>query len=187
MRNMKADALLYAVNIAPQEGVFVEIGCIREDHEVPTDGYSTVYLARYCQQHGIVFESYDINAENVAMANDVLEREGLSRRVFVNDGVKALKLHHHEPISFLYLDSHRDPTFSMLQYNAAWLAPGSVVAIDDAHAYDDFKFGKATDLKTIFDDDGINYKILPTEQGFKMLIAKIPRGKKQHTLLSLKE
>jgi len=182
--NFKAKALEMAMQTAPNQDatatvIFVEIGCIREDHEVPSDGYSTVHMARYCAERGIYFRSVDANEDNVKIARAVLRREISSdpdtdELVKLYDGEKWLKAC--SPISFLYLDSHRDPEYSLNQFCAAKLVPGAVVAIDDAHSYDGWEYGKATDLIKLFDAEGIKWKIVPTHPQFKMVIARILDG-----------
>ena len=177
MINFKAKALEMAMQMAPQTGLFVEIGCIREDHEVPSDGYSTVHMARYCIERGIHFLSVDHNEGNVSIARSVLARElGVDGEIFVlrDDGQSFLK--QYENISFLYLDSHRDPEYSLNQFLVAKLVPGAVVAIDDAHPYDGWEHGKATDLIKLFDAEEIKWKIVPTHPQFKMVIARIVDG-----------
>jgi hypothetical protein len=87
------------------------------------------------------------------------------------------------PISFLYLDSHRDPQYSYDQYIEAALAPGAVIAIDDAQPYDGYPLGKATLLVELFKKEGIACRLVPTEPGFGMVIAKFPNGK-EHGALS---
>lgn len=180
MRNQKAHTLLYACQIAPKGGALVEIGCIREEHEVPTDGYSTVYLARQAEEEGHPFYSVDLFHENIDKARRVLNREGLEKAELVCcDGKAFLEqwdVEERGRISLLYLDSHREPRYSHDQFIAVRdkLAPGAVVAIDDAHEYDGHAYGKATDLVKFFEEEDWSYKILPTELGFKMVVAIIP-------------
>lgn len=176
MINFKAKALEMAMQRAPQTGLFVEIGCIREDHEVPSDGYSTVHIARYCRDNDLQFWSVDSNDDNITKACEAICREDLSDHVTLShkDGASFLKSC--DPISFLYLDSHRDPEFSLNQFLVAKLVPGAVVAIDDAHQYDGYEYGKATDLILLFDAEHIEWKIIPTHPQFKMVIAKVSEG-----------
>ncbi len=183
MINFKAKALEMAMQQAPHQDttttIFVEIGCIREDHEVPSDGYSTVHIARYCVERGIYFRSVDSNEDNVKIARAVLRREisadpDTDKLVKQYDGEKWLKAC--SPISFLYLDSHREPEFSLNQFLAAKLVSGAIVAIDDAHPYDGHEYGKATDLIPLFDAENIKWKIIPTHPQFKMVIARVSEG-----------
>jgi len=174
---MKAKVLLGAAREAPQEGLFLEIGCIREDHEVPQDGWSTIHLARYCAYRDIQFISVDCVEENVSMANLILDKEGLGPCVVHNDGEKEVASH--GPISFLYLDSHRIPRYSTDQWLAAELVPGAMVVIDDAHEYDGLPYGKATELVEIFAEAGTHFKVWHTEPGFRMCVAKFPDGKQR--------
>lgn len=179
MQNKKARVLLEALGLAP-DGLIVEIGCVRQDHEVPEDGYSTVYLARYAREKGCSFKSFDNEQQTVYLANRLLNQEGFLPLVECIDGVDALT-QETEPIVFLYLDSHRDPQFSMDQYLAAELAPGAIVAIDDTHAYEQWEYGKATNLIALAVARELPFDIVPTfsNQQYQtaMTIIQIPDGK----------
>lgn len=163
MNNKKSQLLIEGLNKAPKEGLIVEIGCIREDHEVVEDGYSTYYIAKWCQENNRTFISCDIEEPTVHIANSVLERENLPRCVLLSDGKRLLK-ELEQPIAFLFLDSHRHPAFSLDQYKEALLLPQSVVIIDDAQAIDGFPFGKAQFIKDFFDYHKIQYKIIETHR-----------------------
>jgi predicted O-methyltransferase YrrM len=177
MRNRKAEILLNALEQAP-EGLIVEVGCIREEIEVPTDGYSTYHLAKAAKEKGRKFLSFDIEPKNVEIGNRVLKNAGLhSEESFVQQADGKIMLPTLGPISFLYLDSHRLPIVSAAQYIVVELAPNAVIAIDDAHEFDEYKYGKATILIDIFEKFNIKYEIFDTEPGFKMVIAYFPDGK----------
>jgi predicted O-methyltransferase YrrM len=180
MRNLKANVLMFAAQQAPPGGTAVEIGCIRESIEVPQDGFSTVYLAIHCEEHNVPFYSVDIFYENIDKARSALDSNKLYKAELIccdgKDFLQQWNIYDRGLISFLYLDSHRDPQYSLDQFLAARdkLAPDAIVAIDDAHVYDGFDYGKATYLIDLFKKENIKYKILSTEPGFKMVIAKIP-------------
>lgn len=179
MRNEKAKTLLAAAQMAPDTGDAFEIGCIREDHEVPTDGYSTVHLARFFQGRDRFFFSIDTNMENVEMANDVLRREKLKSCVVRGDGKDFLEcLGDSTQIAFLFLDSHRDPQYTLDQFLVARkrLLPGAMVCVDDAHSYDSWDLGKATYLAEYLDQAEIPYEIRPTETGFAMMVFRVPEN-----------
>jgi predicted O-methyltransferase YrrM len=179
MENKKAELLLTKLNEAPP-GLCVEIGCIREDHEVLEDGYSTYYLARHCKTYDRIFVSYDIEQKCVDIANDMLERYMLNPIVKKADGKIALK--QSGPIAFLFLDSHRHPSFSLEQYREAELVPGAILIVDDAQPIDDHEFGKAQFIKEIFDHNNIPYEIVDTANNknyqWRSLVAVIKNGKK---------
>lgn len=182
MRNRKAEVLLDALSKA-QNGLWIEIGCIREDKEVPTDGFSTYYLAKMANIRNCLFRSYDTNHENVEMAKRALEKHHLlniNAQVYRMDGETALKYRaaEKEEISFLYLDSHRLPIYSAAQYLAAPLAEGAVVVIDDCHSFDGFEYGKGNILVSLFEKHDIEWEIFDTEPGFRMIVAYLPNGKK---------
>jgi len=174
MQNKKAEVLLWTTNKAPN-GLWVEIGGIRESKEVPQDGYSTYYLAKEAERRQCDFITIDKDLECSKIALKLLNLNNLPGKVINGDGkIEVAKL---PPISFLYLDSHRLPIFSAEQYIAAELVPGAVIAIDDCHEFDGFKFGKGTNLVSIFEHQNITWSIADTEPGFKMIVAYFPEGK----------
>lgn len=183
MKNLKADKLIHCAKDAikdKENPLIVEIGCIREEKEVPTDGFSTYYLAKLAHDNNGVFKSYDIESDNVEMGNKVLQNAGFNYKVEQGNGKDILPTL--GPISFLYLDSHRLPAISAEQYLMAELQPKAWIAIDDAHSFDSFQYGKATDLVAIFNKYNIHYTIEDTEPGFKMVFAYFPDGKSVHSL-----
>ena len=58
--NRKAERLLLALECAPP-GRVVEIGCIREEAESLSEGYSTFYLCRRCLELNLDFRSFAIH------------------------------------------------------------------------------------------------------------------------------
>lgn len=188
VENLKAKTLLKALNKAPPTGLIIECGCIRELEEQIEDGFSTVYLAQYAKDNGRDFSSFDISIDNVLKAKNTLKKRGLFPSVYCKDGTKAIKYISNnpfsKPISFLYLDSHRHPSFSLEQYMMAKLIPGSIVCIDDAFEYDGFQYGKATFLKQLFEKQNIEHSLEPTfsnnvYQNY-MLVAIIKNGKESN-------
>lgn len=177
MINRKAETLLEATRKAPT-GLWIEIGCIRENHEVPTDGFSTIYLAREAISRGCAFISIDKDPNIALMANKTLIAHRLPAFVRAVDGKEFLQ-GIDDPISFLYFDSHRLPIFTTEQYIESHLASGAVIAVDDCHSFDNNKYGKGTHLVDIFEKQKIQYEIKDTEPGFKMLVAYFPKGKEK--------
>ncbi len=177
MKNRKAKVLLEALDMAPN-GLIVEIGSVRQENEVEEDGFSTVYLASYANDNNLDFHSYDNEQPTVDLANMVLQRNGLNQLVECRDGVEALKSL--GPISFLYLDSHKNPQFSLDQYRAANLAPGAIVCIDDTHSYEGWEFGKATYLIDLAERSSLPFDIVDTFESYyktAMTIIQIPESK----------
>ena len=177
MHNQKAQVLLEALSMSPN-GLMVEIGSVRQEKEVPEDGYSTIYLAQAAQEQGRVFHSFDNEQPTVDLANQLLESKNLKPIVEKKDGSQAVK--DLGPISFLYLDSHKDPRYSLDQFRAATLAPGAIVAIDDTHEYEGWKFGKATYLIELAERSGWPFDIVPTFESYyktSMTIIQMPEGK----------
>lgn len=182
MKNRKAEVLLDAVAMSP-DGLMVEIGSVRQANEVPEDGYSTVYLARYALESGREFRSFDNEQSTVNLANQILRNEGLQPSVECRDGVEAVAAL--DPISFLYLDSHKDPQYSIEQFKAAALKPGAIVAIDDTHRYEEWEFGKATYLIALAESQSWPFDIVDTFESYyktAMTIIQIPEGKKHNEL-----
>ncbi|MCK5610093.1 hypothetical protein KAR91_49930 [Candidatus Pacearchaeota archaeon] len=183
MNNEKARVLLEAVAISPK-GLMIEIGCIRQEQEVPEDGFSTIHLAHLAEREGRTFCSFDNEQPTVDLANRVLKREGFKPLVECKDGVQALN--ELGPISFLYLDSHKDPQFSLDQFRAAELAPGAIVAIDDTHEYEQWKFGKATSLIALAEANDWPFDIVPTFKGWYQTattIIQFPNGKERNQII----
>ena len=183
MKNPKAALLLEYLSKAPN-GLSVEIGCIREDHEVVEDGFSTPYLAAACESSGREFLSFDVDQGNVSIANRVLESRGLKPIVRCQDGLEAIKSL--GPISFLFLDGHRHPKYTVDQYMAAELVPGAVVIIDDCQPIDSFVFGKAQFVKFLLDSYKTPYDIVETANNgmyqWKSLCTILKNGKQRGKL-----
>jgi predicted O-methyltransferase YrrM len=173
-RNRKAQLLLDMVARAPR-GLVVEVGCLRQVHEVATDGFSTWYLARRCLDLGLDFRSCDLDPTHAALANEVLQAAGLAPCVMVGDGSAILKAL--GPVSLLYLDSSDDPRDTLDQYEVATLMPGAIVVVDDAQAYASNRLGKATLLAERLTEDRIPFDLVPTEPGFLALVVRLSQGK----------
>jgi predicted O-methyltransferase YrrM len=176
--NKKAELLIEYVKCAPP-GPIVEIGAIRHKIE-DQDGWSTKYLAQYCKQNNLEFKSFDNDKRSVRTANKVLKNHNLPEIVKRQDGAEALV--DLGPIAFLFLDSHKNPWFSLEQYKAAELLPGAILIIDDAQQIDDWKFGKANLVKKALDKTSTAYKIVETIPGWKSLVVTLADGKKSGQL-----
>lgn len=182
--NRKAIKLIELLNSSPH-GLVVEIGAIRESQENPTEGFSTVYLARECKKLGRTFRSIELEEKNFRMANAVLSSFMLPPCVEHGDGGKLVSSY--GPISFLYLDSSRFPGHTMDQYKAAELVDGAVVAVDDAHTFDDHEFGKAQFLVEYLKNANIPFSLSYTsaewETVYRMMHFKQTKYKKSGELL----
>jgi len=174
--NKKAELLLKYANQAPL-GLFVEIGCIRHEIE-DEDGWSTLYLAKYCSDRNKQFMSFDNDLESVRIANAVLQNNNLPQCVSHKDGTKAIEGVNCYAISYLLLDSHKNPSFSFEQYKAAELVPGAVLIVDDAQKIDDWSYGKADFIQKIFYKQRREYEIIETIPGWSSFVAILPNGKK---------
>lgn len=163
------------------KGLVVEIGCLREAHERPSDGFSTYYLCRRCLELKVPFKSFDLEPKVVELANEVLRAHDLPQAVELADGQAILPTL--GPICCLYLDSSDKPEDTLNQFIAAEFLPGSVVLVDDVQPYFGNRYGKATSLIKHFHEAGLIYKIYPTEPGYKMLSATLLTPKKSRETL----
>lgn len=159
MKNPKAELLLEWLKRAP-EGAALEVGCIREEREVVEDGF-TPYLAKRCEAEGRPFFSVDTDPKSVDIANKVLGQHKLKQVVECHDGFQYIR-ENTRAYAFLFLDSHRHPSFTFDQYRAAELLPGAVLIVDDCQPIDGFEFGKAHFVKALFDHHEIPYEIKKT-------------------------
>lgn len=178
-RNRKAELLLRLLEDAPP-GPVVEIGCLRQPSEVPSDGHSTLYLAKACAERGRAFSSFDRDPLVVDVANRVLEEAGLPLMARVADGVEALG--GINAIAFLYLDSSDDPADTFRQLAAAELAPGAIVMIDDAQQTGGQLMGKATLVVKHCGRRGLPFDLVPTEPGFAACVLRLHGGKMRNIL-----
>lgn len=178
-RNRKAQLLLRLLDEAPP-GPVVEIGCLRHPSEVPSDGHSTLYLARACKERTRDFLSVDRDPLVVDVANRVLAEAGLPLIAMAADGVEALG--GVDAIAFLYLDSSDDPADSLEQLAAAELAPGAIVVIDDAQPTGGHMLGKATLVVQHCGRRGLPFDLVPTEPGFAACVLRVQGGKMRSIL-----
>ncbi len=185
MRNIKADVLLAALDVAP-DGHFAEVGCMRQEEIVPEDGASSFYIAQEAKDRNCIFSTFDVDKKAVAICNRFLLSKGLKDHAVLGDGEKALRAA--GTMSFLHLDGHYDPKLTLEQFRAVKLAPGAQVVVDDAFPTFDptgkphgFDYGKATYLIAYFDTNDINYRLIPTfsnavYQNYSMVFCT-PHGK----------
>lgn len=170
--NRKASTLLAALDALPKGSVVVEIGTIRQDHDVPSDGFSTYYLAKRAVERDWEFHSVTNEPENTATARRVIDA-GVG--LHTADGAEWLG-EFTKPINALYLDGAASPEEAMEQYWAANLAPGAIIAIDDVQNIDyEYERGKGTLLLDALAEEGYEVEIKPTEEpDYLMAIATRP-------------
>lgn len=178
-RNRKAALLLRLLAEAPP-GPVVEIGCLRHPQEVPSDGHSTLYLARACAEQRRLFASVDRDPLVVDVANRVLAEAGLPLLAQVADGVEALG--QMGGIALLYLDSSDDPGDTLAQLAAAELLPGAIIVIDDAQPTGVQMLGKATQVVQHCGRRGLPFDLVATEPGFAACILRVQGGKMRNLL-----
>ena len=175
--NLKAQCLIQVLEQFAPEGPIVEIGCIREFHEEPHDGFSTYYLAKFAAEHGREFYSFDIEQNSVNAGNHVLKENNLPFQVMNMCGKEALQ--GIDDIAFLYLDGAKYPSQTFDQYLQADLIKGAVVYIDDCQPIEEFDRGKGTELLNHFDQQGIKYNMLNIPPRFATAFAVLANGRKR--------
>ncbi len=167
--NRKAACLLEAADRAGRGAVVVEIGCARELAEVPSDGWSTVYLAREAHARGWELHSVDSSPEAVDVARKVTA--GFPVEVHHADGAEWLE-GFRRPIDLLYLDGAADPAEALAQYEAAMLAQWVVVVVDDVQEFAGHNHGKGDLLLDRLQEDGFDVEVHETEPGYLMAVAR---------------
>jgi predicted O-methyltransferase YrrM len=171
--NRKAAVMLEAFDVLTAGAVIVEIGCARFAHEIPSDGWSTVYLAGAAENRDWVVHSVDINPDAVTIASAATS--GLPITIHEADGREWLTSFT-RTINGLYLDGALDPEQALGQYEAARLASDAVVVIDDVQHSDiggiDLEHGKGNLLLERLQHDGFDVTVLATEPGYAMAVAR---------------
>jgi hypothetical protein len=158
--NRKASTLLDGFATLPNGATVVEIGCARFAHEIPSDGWSTVHLARAAVRYDWTLHSVDIDLNAVQIAR--YATEGLPVTIHHADGAAWLAAFD-SPIDGLYLDGSADPQEALTQYLAATLAARAVVAIDDVQLLAGHEYGKGDLLLDRLRADGFDVVLHDTE------------------------
>lgn len=167
--NLKARRLLATFGQLPAGATVVEIGCIRFQMELASDGFSTVYIAAWALARGWKFHSVDIDPLSI-------------RRATTAVGELPVTLHHADgrewltafpgPIDALYLDGSVNPDEALAQYRAANLAAAAVVVVDDVQQIDECERGKGELLLDVLERDGFTVQTFDTEPRYQMAVAK---------------
>ena len=174
--NAKAALLLELTEGLGAGAVVVEVGTMRFGHEAPSDGASTLYLARRAKERGWKFVSIDndeaafLNAAKVLRVHDLQAVADLR----LDDGAIVLA-NLIGPIDFLYLDGAADPGEALAQFEAAEhrIAPWAVVAIDDIQEIRPGEpLGKGERLLPALEARGWTVEVRPTEPGYAMAICR---------------
>lgn len=177
--NNKAKVIINNALESPP-GKWVEVGCIRFSKEIPTDGYSTYYLAKEAVKNNVSFFSFDIDEERVKKANEHLKDKLLGPVVECQNGSDAVG--QMGSISFLYLDGGNNPAEIFKQYLAASLVPGGRVVVDDCQKRGCDKYGKGSILIESLRTYGVQFNIVDVGAGYKMLQFCLVEGKRQGTI-----
>jgi len=177
--NLKAQVLIAAISLRPDARVLVEIGCIREATESPTEGFSTVYLAQEAKARHSLLYSVDLNPYNIRVARAAVMAYQLSDSVRFHEGRGADWLKGFaDPIDFLYLDGSDDPQTNLEEFKAAEtkLAPDAIVCIDDCHAYLGRQFGKGDKVIPYAIEQGWMVRLVPTLHPWRTAILQRGEG-----------
>jgi len=166
--NRKAERLLAAAEGLPEGAVLVEIGCVRYSAEFPSEGWSTVYLARAASDHGWTFHSVDNDLQAVQNAQSLCHGEEVT--IHCDDGAAWLAMFD-GMIDLLYLDGSASPSEAVMQYLAAPLSPTATVVIDDVQRIGMQEQGKGDALLDLLTKDGFKVEISDTEHGYLMAVA----------------
>lgn len=165
---MKAKRLTQAMRGLGRGTVVVEIGCARYSTEIPSDGWSTIYLAQEAARRGWDFHSVDTDPAAIETARTATAN--LPVRFHCARGERWLYTFSRK-ISGLYLDGSDNPDETLLQYRAARLADQAVVVVDDAQAMEGRPLGKANTVLIPLRQDGFRVRVHKTEPGYQMAVA----------------
>jgi predicted O-methyltransferase YrrM len=166
--NAKAACLLKAFKSLPPGSTVAEIGCARFAEEMPSDGASTLYLARTARKRDWDFHAVDRDLRAVANARELTA--GLPVTLHCADGEKWLRAA--PVIDGLYLDGSSSPDEALGQYRAAHLASNAVIAVDDVQPIGEIVRGKGDLLLDELACDGFSLTVYETEPGYRMAVAK---------------
>lgn len=170
--NRKAATLLEAFGDLGAGAVVVEIGCVRQAHEVPSDGYSTFYLAQTAAESGWELHSVDVDLGAVRNAQSACE--GLPVSFWCADGAAWLA-DFSFAIDGLFLDGAANGQQTLDQYVAATLADRCVIVIDDVQDIilpgEILQRGKGGMLLDRLMADEFEVAIKDTEPGYQMAVA----------------
>ncbi len=167
--NRKARTLLAAFDGLAEGTTVVEIGCARFAHEVPSDGWSTVYLAAEAAERGWELHSVDISEAAIRVARNATAGRPIT--LHHSDG-EAWLYDFGQAIDGLYLDGSANPAEALAQYEAARLADNATVAIDDVQTLGGLPHGKGNLLLDRLRDDGFTVEIVDTHPDYKMAVAQ---------------
>ena len=116
----------------------VETGCLRrkEDDYRSGDGWSTLYLALWCQGKNARLDSVDCDPAAIQTAREVLTEHGLGdlpNVVFHQRIAEEWLREWAGPIDFAYLDAHPAPEQNLAEFLEVRkrLRPPALVVIDD--------------------------------------------------------
>ena len=172
--NRKAETLLAATEGLGAGAFVVEVGTMRFDHEAPSDGASTLFLAERAKERGWKFVSIDNSEAAILNARTVLVGRGLDDAVelCLGDGEATLA---RMPgyIDFLYLDGAADPREALAQFMAARgkLAYRAGVAVDDVQEIAGAgPQGKGSLLLDRARELGWDVEVRETEPGYLMAV-----------------
>lgn len=135
-----ADAGLPPINVAPNQGAFLEIlarvAGARQILEIGTlGGYSTIWLGRALPEGGRLL-SLEFEARHAEVARANLERAGLSDRVEVRvgravDTLAELEREGRGPFDLVFIDADKPSTADYVRWALRLSHPGSLIVVDN--------------------------------------------------------
>lgn len=135
-----ADAGLPPINVAPNQGAFLEIlarvAGARQILEIGTlGGYSTIWLGRALPEGGRLL-SLEFEPRHAEVARANLERAGLSDRVEVRvgravDTLAELEREGRGPFDLVFIDADKPSTADYVRWALRLSHPGSLIVVDN--------------------------------------------------------
>lgn len=147
----------------------VEIGCVRFTTEIPSDGFSTVYIARWAISNGYRFVSVDRSEQSINIARHILQEELRQPTIdLVHEDGETFLAQWKEPIACVYLDGPDDPSVILRQLQAAEDQLAYMVIIDDTQKMGSHEFGKGSLVIPYLAAQDWDITHYDTESGYRM-------------------
>jgi predicted O-methyltransferase YrrM len=107
----------------------LEIGSLRSQHR-NGDGWSTIFLAEYVNNHGGFLTVSNINADDLNFCKNIIQEVIPEVKIdfVLEDGLKLIEPHY----DFVYLDGGDDPQDTLNQFNLI-NKEDTFILVDDFH------------------------------------------------------
>ena len=165
--NRKAARLLDCLDRLDAPKLIVEVGSLRYDGEIASEGFSSAYIAAWCCSHDCRFITIDIEPEHSRITRRALQARNLQADIVIGD---ALPLLAGLPawIDCLYLDGPFDPELNMSQLMACLDRLRQLVLIDDTQDEQGQQYGKGTAVIPYLESIGWQVEHWATEPKYRM-------------------